>query len=267
MSLSKMRIAAWAPALVLLTAAGCRNDNPSGSGPTPVAPSTAPVQDGKPAEGTGTPSPATTTTKSLTPTDSAQKDGTASGMNHTPPAELPAPLSDGQIAAITEGLNSGEIEQAKIAQSKSKNKAVLGFANMMIDHHGQAKKRQAALKETPESSPLGTQLSSEAQQTLMTLNQASGADFDRAYLDAQVDGHQKALDTLKGKLLPSAKTPEITKYLRELQPRIEQHLARARTLRDSLAHDIPSGTPSTTKPASVKAETTSASPPKKSDSH
>lgn len=144
-------------------------------------------------------------------------------------------LTQGQIASITDGLNRGEIEQAKIARNKSKNKDVLGFASMMITHHGQATKQLAALKETPETSPLAVQLQGQAQRTLTRLNQANGADFDLAYLDAQVQGHQEALDTLRQKLLPSATSPALTEYLKELQPRIEQHLQRATQLRDQLA--------------------------------
>jgi putative membrane protein len=175
---------------------------------------------------------------------------------------MAGPLTDGQIAAITDTLHSGEIEQANLARSKTKNKDVRSFAAMMIDHHGQARKQQATLKESPEPNPVATQLHSDSQATLGKLSQANGADFDRAYLDAQVDGHQKALDTLKQKLLPNAKAPDLTQYLRDLQPKIEQHLARARTLRDSLASGGPSEkNRNTTQPASMKQDQTQASPP------
>jgi putative membrane protein len=100
-------------------------------------------------------------------------------------------------------------------------------------------------------------LKDEAQKTLTQLNQANGTDFDRAYLDAQVEGHQKALDTLKTQLLPSAKAPELTRYLRALQPKIEQHLTRARALREGLAS---SSSTDSTRTASVRQETTSHSP-------
>jgi len=49
-----------------------------------------------------------------------------------------APLNDQQIAKITDSVNSAEIEQAKLAQQKSKNQQVRQFASMMIQHHGQA---------------------------------------------------------------------------------------------------------------------------------
>ncbi len=277
MMLRKVLHRAWAPALLLVSAAACRSDetHPSGSGQTPLAPSPGAVQGG-PTEGaeaagegeaagragaraveSGTPAAGTPPSVTTAPSASAPAGHTGTPMPTTASSELAGSLTDGQIAAITDGLNAAEIEQAKVARSKSKHKGVLGFAGMMIEHHGQAQKQQAALKETSEPSPLANQLKEVAQQTLTRLNQANDADFDRAYLDAQVEGHQKALDTLKNQLLPSAKTPELAKYLRALQPRIEQHLARARTLRDGLASDSSSNA---TRPASVRQETTSPAP-------
>jgi predicted outer membrane protein len=108
-------------------------------------------------------------------------------------------------------------------------------------------------------------LQNDSQKTLTKLNQAKGADFDRAYLDAQVEGHEKALDTLRQRLLPSANNPELTKYLRGLQPKIEQHLARARTLRDALAsNDASPRTQGTNQPASMKQDPSSPRPPSRS---
>jgi putative membrane protein len=266
--LTNLRLMSWAPALLLIGAA-CRNeDQPAGTHPTATPPN-APVQSGAPSERTGA-TPSATAPGAATGTTTAATPGSAAHTGQPSPnagnaaasADTATPLTDGQIAAITDDLNTGEIEQAKVARSKSKNKDVLSFANMMIEHHGQAKKKQAALKESPEPSPLAKQLQSDSQKTLTQLNQANGSDFDRAYLDAQVEGHQKALDTVRQKLLPSAKTPELTKYLRDLQPTIEQHLTRARSLRDSLADNGSSAkNRSTTQPASMKQDSTSSSAP------
>jgi len=108
-------------------------------------------------------------------TDPAASDTTASSPNA-------AALNDQQIAKITDGVNSAEIEQAKLARDKSKNQQVRQFASMMIEHHGQAKKEQAALKVTPEDSPLAQQMAADSASTLETLKSKKGADFDRAYL-------------------------------------------------------------------------------------
>ena len=60
-----------------------------------------------------------------------------------------------------------------------------------------------------------------------------GKDFDKAYIAAQIDGHQKVLDTINGKLLPNVKNADLKAYLDEIKPRVEQHLKEAKQLQES----------------------------------
>jgi putative membrane protein len=142
-------------------------------------------------------------------------------------------LSDEQIAAVTDAANTAEIEQAKLAESKSKDAGVKRFAAMMIAHHGAAKQKQAKLKITPADSSVSTGLQADAASTLDTLKADKGKDFDKAYIAAQVDGHQKVLDTINDKLLPNVKNAELKAYLDEIKPRVEQHLKEAKQLQEN----------------------------------
>jgi len=143
------------------------------------------------------------------------------------------PLSDEQIAAVTDAANSAEIEQAKLAESKSKDAGVKRFAAMMIAHHGAAKAKQAKLKLKPAESSVSTSLQADAAGTLDALKSDKGKDFDKAYIAAQVDGHRKVLDTINAKLLPNVKNAELKAYLDEIKPRVEQHLKEAKRLQES----------------------------------
>ncbi len=156
-------------------------------------------------------------------------------------AETPAPapepklevLTDEQIAAITDAANTAEIEQAKLAQSKSKDPGVKRFAAMMITHHGEAKQKQAKLKLKPAESSASTALQTDAASTLDMLKTDKGKDFDKAYIAAQVDGHQKVLDTINQKLLPNVKNADLKAYLDEIKPRVEEHLKQAKQLQEN----------------------------------
>ncbi len=161
------------------------------------------------------------------PTDTAAPAASASAEPAAPAA--PA-LSDEQIAAITDAANTAEIEQAKVAESKSKNADVKKFAAMMIKHHGEAKAKQAKLKLQPADSSDSTALKTDASTTLDTLKKSPAKDFDKAYIDAQVDGHQKVLDAINQKLLPNVKSPELKAYLDEIKPRVEAHLKEAKEI-------------------------------------
>lgn len=136
-------------------------------------------------------------------------------------------LNDQQIALITESVNKAEIEQARLAQKKSKNERVRQFASMMIEHHGHAQQQQGALNISTAESPLSQQLTTESERTLQQLQQASGDDFDRAYLDAQVQAHTKVLHALQTELRPNAQSAELQTYLQNLQPTVAEHLTQA----------------------------------------
>jgi len=210
-------------ALVALSALAfiqCGGDKKPAEGPT--MPSAEPPSDQAPDSDAGTAQmPAAASTE------------TARSETAAPPEPKTEALNDAQIAAITDAANSSEIEQAKVAQTKSKDAAVKSFAAMMITHHGDAKKKQAKLKLKTEESGISTAMAADAGATLNALKADSGKDFDKAYITAQVAGHQKVLDTINDKLLPNVKDANLKAYLEEIKPKVEQHLKQARQLQES----------------------------------
>lgn len=158
--------------------------------------------------------------------ETAKPDAGAGGAS----AAKPDTLNDEQIAGITDVANSAEIEQGKLARLKSKDAAVQKFAAKMIAAHEEAKKNQDKLKLPTAESALGNSLGTEAASALSTLKSAEGKDFDKAYIDAQVDGHQKVLDAINQKLLPSVKNADLKAYLDEIKPKVEEHLRQAKEL-------------------------------------
>jgi len=156
-------------------------------------------------------------------------------------SELPEtkPLTDEQIAAITDGANSAEINQAMVARTKSKNTSVQRFAQMMITHHGDAQKKQTKLKLKTAESKVSQNMLEENNKTLASLKEKSGAEFDRAYMQAQVEGHRKVLDAINNELLPNVKNPELKTYIQDLKPKVEQHLQLAQETEQQLMNGKP----------------------------
>lgn len=149
------------------------------------------------------------------------------------------PLTDGEIALISELSNKSEVEQGKVAQKRAKNARVKKFANMMVNDHGKSVQEQTKLLtkaaiQTDESA-LSSQLASESTTQLNTLNQAEAADFDRVYIDSQVDIHQKTLNTIDTELLPNAKNEDLKALLTKMRGAVEHHLKEARDIQQSLA--------------------------------
>lgn len=167
----------------------------------------------------------------------------------SPSQEPSEKLGDPEIAQVTEAVNSAEIDQAQLARQKSKNAKVRAFAAMMIEHHGEAKRKQADLKMSTAPSTFSRNLSEESNTTLQTLRNASSADFDRTYLQAQVDGHQKVLDALDRDLIPQAQDNRLKGYLAELKPTVERHLEQAKADLKALSTPTQTRGASDTRPA------------------
>jgi putative membrane protein len=155
----------------------------------------------------------------------AGRDETAmAGQSGTTPA---VPLTDAQVAGVTDALNQSEIQQVRLAEKKSTSPQVLDFAKMMIADHSQARQKQSSLGLGTASSPLLQTLSSEGEQTYSQLENKSGSAFDRAYLQAQVDGHQRVLETIDRQLLPQAKSAGLKKQLQNMKGTVQHHLQAA----------------------------------------
>jgi putative membrane protein len=156
------------------------------------------------------------------------------------PAPPPAPpLTDEQIAAITVAADSGEIDQAKMAQGKAKDAKVKKFAQQMIQHHGEAKKKAEGIvkkaKITPAESDTSKQISSESQKLLDSWKDLKGPDFDKSYMDAQVKEHSMVLDVIDKQILPAVKNPDLKAAVEAFRPKVEAHLKDAKDIQAALA--------------------------------
>jgi putative membrane protein len=197
------------------------------------------------------PSPVDATPPATSPASVPETTRTApSNELATPKTGSPLPatvkLSEGQVAMITELANSAEIEQGKLAQGKAKSPAVKKFAAMMVKHHSEAKNEQAKLYKqlnlTPTQSQPATALKEDADKTLGSLRAADGSSFDMAYMNGQVDVHQKVLDSINQELLPAASNEKLVEGLNKMKKTVEAHLDEAKSVQADLLKSSPGGT-------------------------
>ena len=166
----------------------------------------------------------TTTSTTTTPVESTQT------STATP--------SDAEIAATVTAANDTDIENAKLALEKSSNADVKQFANEMVAAHTQLNQQGSALlaklNVTPADNPTSTSIKTGGESTRSTLKGLSGADFDKAYVNAEVDLHQAVLDQLDNTLIPSAQNAELKSMLEQARPTISAHLDHAKSLKTKL---------------------------------
>jgi putative membrane protein len=160
-----------------------------------------------------------------------ESDGNASAPGDTNQAAASVALPAGQSFANQAAASDDfEIATSKLALDKASKPAVKKFAKQMIDAHtgSTAKLKSVASGLSPALTPDPT-LSAEQQQVLTDLQAKSGTEFDSAYKAAQVDGHQKTLDALKG-YGASGDVPALKTFATGLVPTVTAHLNMAKNL-------------------------------------
>jgi putative membrane protein len=125
--------------------------------------------------------------------------------------------TDPQIAHIAYTAGQLDIEAAKQALAKSKNKEVRAFAQDMVRDHTEVNKQALALvkrlKVKPEDNDTSRALTKQAAARRAELARLKGAAFDKAYVDNEVGYHKTVNDALESTLIPSASNPELKSLL------------------------------------------------------
>jgi putative membrane protein len=146
--------------------------------------------------------------------------------------------TDPQIAAIVVTANQVDIDAGKLAQTKSKNKEVQDFAKLMVTDHTGVNKAATdlvtKLKVKPEDNPTAQSLKSGGAQNIQKLKGLSGAAFDKAYVDHEVDYHQAVIDAMDKTLIPSASNAELKALLVKVRPAFIAHRDHAKQLQTTV---------------------------------
>jgi putative membrane protein len=177
-----------------------------------------------------------------------------------PPSESPAPSSavpranggaagaatgddssvvtDAQIAGVLDTANHAEIDQARVALHKTNNPRVKLFAERLITDHGrvESKLQSADTRDavTPRGGPVSDRFKERSDRLLAGWrSEPAGADFDRAYIEAQIEEQQRVL-ALIDEVAPRTENSDLKGVLQEARARVTDHLREAKSIRGSL---------------------------------
>ena len=150
---------------------------------------------------------------------------------------VPSGLPPADVAGIVMTANEGEIQQGQAAASRASSADVRSFAQMMVTDHTNALNaaRDTFTKAgiTPGENATTQCLRENSRGTITNLGSYSGAAFDRAYMQSQVDLHQWLLTAMDTSLIPS--TAGSARTLLETQrTSVAAHLDHARRILNSL---------------------------------
>jgi putative membrane protein len=207
----------FAIALALVAISGCSRDydttaDDAARTDTPAADATTPSADAAGAAPTTAPEP-----------------GTAPS---TPNAPATGALTQGQAVALVGAVDKHEIAAAEQARGKKVTGEVLDFANLL--HREHSTNLQAGEKlGMSETSPEVTAMEEKGRSELATLDQQTGKDYEKAYIDAMVKGHQEALSLIDDRLLPAAQDDNVRAFLTNSREHVAMHLERAKSLQQN----------------------------------
>lgn len=167
--------------------------------------------------------------------------------------------------------NQGEVEEAQLALSRATSDPVRQFAQRMVSEHTPLLQRDAQMvmqmhsamgtsagvsgsasaggmgsmgasangavsadvRAMLMSNPSSARLVQDHMQAMQRLQAASGADFDRAYMQRQVQAHQMVLSQLDA-LMPGVTNPQLRSNLMQERPAVAAHLQMAQQITASM---------------------------------
>jgi len=158
----------------------------------------------------------------------------ASTTDTSHPAAAPAAptLTDANIVAILDFANESDSAFGAMALKKTKSADVKKFARLMEgEHHmlrAQGQQLAKKLNVTPQP-PANLDMPDKQKAAMSDLQSKSGADFDKAYIDHEVQYHEW-LQTTANQALTAAQAQELKDLIQKAAPIIQKHLDMAKQI-------------------------------------
>jgi predicted outer membrane protein len=154
----------------------------------------------------------------------------------TAPAGTPAAgaTSQADALAMLMAVDEHEIAAADQAMGKNVTGKVRDFAQMMKTDHGKNLADTTKLGGAMSTAPAVDALKKKGENDLHALGAQSGVAYEKAYIDAMVQGHTEALAMIDNTLLPAATDANIRQHFTTTRAAVARHLDRAKEIQASL---------------------------------
>ncbi len=171
------------------------------------------------------PKDAKATADSLNKSKDTTKNAMATGGIAVDPA-------DAKFATAAANGGMAEVGLGKLAASKTTNAQIKEFANMMVTDHGKANDELMAIAKA-KNITLPATVDADHQKKMDDLSKKTGKDFDKAYVDAMVDGHKKTLDLMNDEA-KNGKDADLKAFAAKTAPVVKMHYDAINKIHDSM---------------------------------
>jgi putative membrane protein len=144
-------------------------------------------------------------------------------------AMAPACAADDDAEFARQAASTGllEVELGNYAAMNAADPAVKRFGRAMVDEHSRVNQELEDLARR-EGIRLQSSMSVEHREEATKLMSLHGEEFDRAYVEAMVDGHEEAVEAFSAQA--DQNRSDVDRWAASTLPALQQHLAHAREL-------------------------------------
>ncbi len=128
--------------------------------------------------------------------------------------------------------NTAEIQLSKLAEKQATSPAVKRIAAKLVADHAKNREEERALVQKLSISM--TAAASDSTAPPPDLQGKTGRDFDKAFVEYEIKGHEDNVQNLQTQLLPAASNPEVKAYLQKTLTAMQGHLANLKQLHQQL---------------------------------
>ena len=163
----------------------------------------------------------------------------AMSMDSANRANAASSWTNDHIFGFVHNANNGEIALGKLASTKATNSMVKSFGSQMVKDHqammGDAHALMGKVNATVDSTwDDAKDLAGDGAEKLKELTEKEkGADWDKNYIESQVDIHQRVLDKLTDAAKNSTDTT-VTNALVKSTAKVQEHLTKAQSIKAGL---------------------------------
>ena len=137
--------------------------------------------------------------------------------------------SDTKFIKKTSDSGMAEVKLATLATQKAERADVKEFANMLVSDHSKANEELASLAKT-KGVEVSAMIPAKAADAFKDLENESGKNFDKAFLDKMEKDHKDCIDDFE-KIEKSGKDGDLKAWVSKTLPTLRAHLDKVKELK------------------------------------
>ena len=143
-------------------------------------------------------------------------------------------IDDAAIVGIFDAANTWDIATGSLAAKKGKRSEVTSFGAMLSHDHETVRQQGRDLAKklgvTPTPVAKDFALLQNHEEAMRKLNRLTGAEFDRAFLEHEVEFHRAVIDAVTKVFLPAIQNAELKAFVLKVAPAFNAHMLAAKKM-------------------------------------